>query len=83
VPTLAGDAPPRTKISVNLSEEATRIVRDLAASRGATTSDVIREALAVYRFLSEELEDKNTYLELVKRQGDREDRQRVHFVFAR
>jgi Arc/MetJ-type ribon-helix-helix transcriptional regulator len=66
------------KISLNLSEEATETVRELATSRGVSVSDVIREAIALYRFLYRKLRS-GAEIDLVNPDGSRE---RVHFVFA-
>lgn len=58
------------KISVNLSEAATDTVRDLAAQRGGTVPDVIREALAAYKWINDQLD--SGYEFQLQRDGRRE-----------
>lgn len=41
------------KVSLNLSTEAVRIVRNLANSRGTTMTDVIRHAIGNEKFLAD------------------------------
>jgi hypothetical protein len=70
---------PKTKLSVNLTDEAAEVVRELANRRGVSVSDVIRESIALYRFAADELA-KGAQFELTRDDG--KTRERVHFVFS-
>lgn len=69
----------KTKLSVNLSEEATEVVRELATRRGSSVSDVLREAIALYKFILDERQRGGDFT-LTHDAGHTHER--VHFVFA-
>lgn len=79
MPTLTTPVRPKTKLSVNLSDDAAQVVRELAEARGSNSSDIIREAIALYRFMVTELRS-GAHVELVRDESGL--RERVHFVFA-
>ena len=48
------DVPKSTKLTVNLSEEVVAILRDLASREGTTMTEVLRRAIAVQKYLTDE-----------------------------
>lgn len=67
----------KRKLSVNLSEDASQVVRELAVRKGMTVTDVIRRAISLERFVVDQLDEGKTFV--VRRpDGSTET---VHFVF--
>ncbi len=79
MPSLINSPSATHKISLNLSEEATLTIRELAAERGVSVSDVIRESISLYRFLYRKMREGAEIDLAYPKDGTRE---RVHFVFA-
>jgi hypothetical protein len=79
MPALKTKPAPTTKISLNLSDEATLTVREMATLRGVSVSDVIRESIALYRFLYKKMRAGAEIDLCYPEDGTRE---RVHFIFA-
>lgn len=81
-PTKSGASSPdhgKQKLSVNLTEEAANVVRELAEEQGITVSEVIRRAISLERFILTQLKTGATfYLE----RGEGSPVERVHFVFG-
>lgn len=62
---------PRTdvvRLSVNLNEETADALRQLAADKGITITEVMRRAIAVTKFLYDE-QDKGKTIQVVSRKG--------------
>lgn len=69
----------KQKLSVNLTDEAAAVVRELAEEQGITVSEVIRRAISLERFVLTQLgTGASFYLE----RGDGMPVERVHFVFG-
>lgn len=51
------------RLSVNLSEEAAKVLRELAERRGISITEAIRRAIAVWRFF-EEATDKGETIQV-------------------
>lgn len=66
------------KVSISLTNEAAETVRAAAESAGVSTSEVIRRALAIQRFVNREIAAGSTIL-VRKPNGDLE---RVEMVFG-
>lgn len=71
--------PAALKMSVTFGEEATSTLRELSDTRGIGASQIVSEALSLYRYLYGELHD-GAQLILVK-DGD-DARERVQLVFT-
>jgi 16S rRNA U516 pseudouridylate synthase RsuA-like enzyme len=71
------EAPPKTKLSVNLTDEAARVVRRMATKKGVSTSEIIRQSIALEKFVSEVVESGGTLL--VSKDGGK-TLERVHFL---
>lgn len=74
----ATSAPPRTKISVSLSDEAALAVDELANRKGIAVSEVIRRAIITLKFVEDEVAAGST---LLLRHPDGET-ERIQFVFG-
>ncbi len=68
---------PKTKLAINLTNEAAAAVRDIAAEKGLTVSEVIRRAIALEKFVVEQLDRNGTFLVKLP-DGSIET---VHFLF--
>lgn len=69
----------RQKLSVNLTDQAAGVVRELAETQGITVSEVIRRAISLEQFIVTQLRSgANFYLSV----GDGQSVERVHFVFG-
>ena len=65
------------KLSVNLNDEAAEAIRQMASEQQTTASDVIRDALAMYKFIRGEMKEGSTiYLQ----REDAEQAERVLLV---
>jgi len=65
-------------LSIKLPDEAARVVRELADSKGITATEVLRRGIALERFVTAQLDAGGTFL--VQRPDGRLET--VHFVFA-
>lgn len=43
-----------TRLSVNVNDETARAVKELAAQQETSATDIVRKAIAVYRFIEDE-----------------------------
>ncbi len=68
----------KNKISVSLTDEAAAAVTELADKKGLKTSEVIRRAIALAKFIQDEEEKGSTFL-LRNAAGELE---RVRFIFG-
>jgi hypothetical protein len=66
------------KLSINLSEDAARVVKELADAKGTTVTEVIRRGIALERFIVDHLDGGATFL-VKQPDGSIET---VHFVFG-
>ncbi|HET9016958.1 MAG TPA: ribbon-helix-helix protein, CopG family [Thermomicrobiaceae bacterium] len=53
---------PVTKLSVNVPDEAIEILKDIAARRHTTMTEVVRDAIAMEKFLDDETRKGNKVL---------------------
>lgn len=53
------------KISVNLPEEVYTAIRDLAARRGVTQTEILRRAISIEKFLEDLRDQGNGQVELI------------------
>lgn len=67
----------RQKLSLNLTDEAAQVVRELAAAKGISVTEVIRRGISLERFILDQLKDGGSFL-IRRRDGTIET---VHFVF--
>jgi len=74
----ATTAPPKIKISVNLTGETAERVERLAEQKGLTVSEIVRRALAMELFVEDELAKGSDFL-LRSEAGELE---RVAFIFG-
>lgn len=58
-----------TRLSVNINDETSVALKDLAARRQTTVTEVIRRAVSVYKFVEDEVVDGDKTLKLVQRDG--------------
>jgi predicted transcriptional regulator len=65
-------------LSIRLNDEATAVVKDMADAHGVSMSDIIREAIVVYRFIDGELAAGRT----IESVGPDGERHKVTFVFG-
>ncbi|UPG92869.1 ribbon-helix-helix protein, CopG family [Luteibacter aegosomatissinici] len=47
----------KTKLTVNLSDDVTQALRALAAEKGISLTEVLRQAISMERFLSQEVNE--------------------------
>lgn len=52
----------KTKLAINLTDQAAGVVRDIAAQQGVTVSEVMRRAIALEKFVVEQLGRDATFL---------------------
>lgn len=71
--TVAG----KQKLSLNLTDEAAQVVRDIAAAKGVSVTEVIRRGISLERFILDQLDAGSTFFTR-RRDGTIET---VHFVF--
>ena len=55
-----------TRLSVNISDETARALRELAERNETSVTDIIRRAVSVFKFVEDEVDDGKT-LQLVDR----------------
>ena len=67
----------KQKLSLNLTDEAAQIVREMAASKGISVTEVIRRGISLERFVMSQLESDGTFL--IRRSNGAIET--VHFVF--
>jgi hypothetical protein len=67
----------KQKLSLNLTDEAAQTVREMAASKGISVTEVIRRGISLERFVMSQLEANGTFL-IRRSDGAIET---VHFVF--
>lgn len=58
-----------TRLSVNINEETARALRELAERHDTSVTDIVRRAVAVYKFVEDETRDGDKQMKLV---GDNE-----------
>lgn len=68
--------PKKKKLVMNLTDEAAHVVRELARRRGVTVSEVVRRAIALEKFIDDQLDDGSSFF-VERKDGTLE---RVHFV---
>ncbi len=68
----------KQKVSINLTDEAASVVKQLATEQGTTSSEVIRRGIALEKFVLDQLKEGGTFL--IER--DNGSVERVHFVFG-
>lgn len=69
----------KQKLSVNLTDEAAAVARELAKDQGISVSEVIRRAISLERFIVTQLRSgADFYLST----GEGQALERVHFVFG-
>jgi predicted DNA-binding helix-hairpin-helix protein len=54
-----------TRLSVNINDETAEALKELAARRGTTVTEVVRRAVSVYKFVEDEVGDKGKTMQLV------------------
>lgn len=67
----------KQKLSLNLTDEAAQVVREIAAAKGVSVTEVIRRGISLERFILDQLDAGSTFLTR-RRDGTIET---VHFVF--
>jgi hypothetical protein len=58
-----------SRLNVNINDETAAALRELAARRGATVTEIVRRAVSVYKFVEDEVVDGNKTLKLVDQVG--------------
>jgi hypothetical protein len=58
-----------TRLNVNINDETAAALRELAARRQTTVTEIVRRAVSVYKFVEDEVVDGNKSLKLVSRDG--------------
>lgn len=59
-----------TRLSVNINDETDAALRELAARRGTSVTDVVRRAVSVYKFIEDEVGENHKTLQLRDRSTD-------------
>jgi len=54
-----------TRLSININDETAAALKELAAKRGLTVTEVVRRAVSVYKFVEDEVGDGGKTLQLV------------------
>lgn len=68
----------KTKITVSLADEAAEAVERIAEQQGLKTSEVIRRAISIHRFVEEELAKGSAFLV----RGCDGEVERVQFIYG-
>ena len=58
-----------TRLNVNINDETAAALRELAARRETTVTEIVRRAVSVYKFVEDEVVDGKKSLKLVSRDG--------------
>lgn len=58
-----------TKLNVNINDETAAALKDLAARRQTTVTEIVRRAVSVYKFVEDEVVDGNKTLKVVGPEG--------------
>jgi hypothetical protein len=53
-----------TRLNVNINDETQAALEDLAARRQTTVTEVVRRAVSVYKFISDEVTDGDKTLKI-------------------
>lgn len=54
-----------TRLSVNINDETAAALKDLADRRDTSVTEIVRRAVAVYKFVEDEVGQKGKTLQLV------------------
>lgn len=54
-----------TRLSVNINDETAEALKDLAERRGTSVTEVVRRAVAVYKFVEDEVGLQGKTMQLV------------------
>lgn len=58
-----------TRLSVNINDETSAALRDLAGRRQTTVTEIVRRATSVYKWVEDEVVDGDATLKLVRPDG--------------
>ncbi|MGL5829447.1 MAG: ribbon-helix-helix protein, CopG family [Angustibacter sp.] len=58
------------RLSVNINDETEAALKELAAKKGTTVTEIVRRAVSVYKFVDEQTGDGQKTLQLVGRASD-------------
>lgn len=58
-----------TRLSVNINDETAQALKELAKRRDTSVTEVVRRAVAVYKFIEDEVGERGKTLQLVDDQS--------------
>lgn len=58
-----------TRLNINVNDETAKVLKELAARRQTTVTEIVRRAVSVYKFVEDEVVDGNKTLKLVAPEG--------------
>lgn len=59
------------RLSVNINDETEEALKELAARRGTTVTEIVRRAVSVYKFVEDEVGSNGKSLQLVDPDNDK------------
>lgn len=58
-----------TRLSVNINDETEAALKELAAERGVTVTEIVRRSVGVYKYIEDEVLKANKVLQIADRNG--------------